>query len=695
MKRKRIIVYYALAIFLPCLILGFLAFRGIKNDQALLERNHLEDLQEFAGKIIRETDAFLLSIEDEFDILVASLSAPNEPIFEDSLITKFCKSQHTVAGVYFLSDEGELMIPGNLLLYIPDGYSAQSGAREYVDAETLLQEGWVYEFRNKDYPEALRSYKKILASHPEEKFAGPILLAIARVQKKNDMIREAIITYQQLWDEYPDEYINGIFPLGSTALKEISLLELQSGDTVSALQNTIELIRNLKESRWKLEHAVYSDLIDDIEQISMNIDSSVYPEFAGLQVQISEEKDTLAILVKRTAYLLSFIHIPDIKQVILDMPREDIQTRQRISGTSESYLIYSYPFEGQARWGMIMDQDDILQQFIIPGLYSEEKSKGYHWELTDLNDHILHQSEYLPHEVPSIHIVFPPNLPPWSVRIYPEEAGLMVSMIHAGEGLYFYIFLAILVVLVLSLFFTLKTMNNELKLSRMKSHFISTVSHEFKSPLTSIRQMAEMLATGRISAPSKRKKYIETILQQSERLSHLIENILDFSRIEEGHKTMRFEHGDIIPVVKEMVESFQIFTADRGFRITLETPDSVPLIVFDREGISQVMHNLLDNAVKYSGDSKSVVVTISRKMERILIGVRDYGYGIRKEDQEKVFSRFYRAGDELTHNVKGSGIGLTIVRQIVEAHHGKVTVESALGKGSLFSVQLPINQTLK
>jgi two-component system phosphate regulon sensor histidine kinase PhoR len=158
---------------------------------------------------------------------------------------------------------------------------------------------------------------------------------------------------------------------------------------------------------------------------------------------------------------------------------------------------------------------------------------------------------------------------------------------------------------------------------------------------------------------------------------------------------MQFELGDIIPVVKEMVESFQIFTADRGFRITLENPDSVPLIVFDREGISQVMHNLLDNAVKYSGDSKSVVVTISRKMERILIGVRDYGYGIRKEDQEKVFSRFYRAGDELTHNVKGSGIGLTIVRQIVEAHHGKVTVESALGKGSLFSVQLPINQTLK
>lgn len=183
------------------------------------------------------------------------------------------------------------------------------------------------------------------------------------------------------------------------------------------------------------------------------------------------------------------------------------------------------------------------------------------------------------------------------------------------------------------------------------------------------------------------------ILQQSERLIHLIENILDFSRIEEGHKTFRFEKGDIVPLVKEMVESFQILTADQEFRISLEVPESLPQIVFDREGITQVMHNLLDNAVKYSGDSRSIKVTLVRRVDRIVIGIRDHGYGIRKEEQEKIFSRFYRAGEELTQNVKGSGIGLTIVRQIVTAHHGEVIVDSSPGKGSLFSVKLPINHT--
>ena len=190
----------------------------------------------------------------------------------------------------------------------------------------------------------------------------------------------------------------------------------------------------------------------------------------------------------------------------------------------------------------------------------------------------------------------------------------------------------------------------------------------------------------------KQQKYYTTLLQQSERLSHLIDNILDFSKMEEGQKIFRFEIADIIPVVKDIVESFQEHIADERFHISLTIPEPLPDVVFDREAIEQVMHNLIDNAFKYSGESKTIEVQLFHTGRKIDITVRDYGVGIRKEDQDKIFSRFYRAGEELTQTVKGSGIGLTIVKQIVEAHQGGITVESSPGKGSIFTVTLPVSQ---
>jgi len=289
--------------------------------------------------------------------------------------------------------------------------------------------------------------------------------------------------------------------------------------------------------------------------------------------------------------------------------------------------------------------------------------------------------------------VFPSNLPPWSLILYPEDSGLFVSLLRPGKSLFLYIFIGIVIILACGLFFTLQTVNNELHLSKMKSYFISTVSHEFKSPLTSIRQMAEMLVHGRVPSPERQRKYHTSILKQSERLSHLIDNILDFSKMEEGHKLFHFEKADIVPVVRDIVESFQQYTADQGFDINLIIPEPLPDIVFDREAMEQVMHNLLDNASKYSGDSRKIEVHLLLKGDNIIISVRDNGMGIRKEDQDKIFSRFYRAGEELTQTVKGSGIGLTIVKQIVEAHSGTIDVESEVGKGSMFSVRLPIGGT--
>jgi signal transduction histidine kinase len=286
-------------------------------------------------------------------------------------------------------------------------------------------------------------------------------------------------------------------------------------------------------------------------------------------------------------------------------------------------------------------------------------------------------------------VFFPSGLPPWNLIFYPVETNMFSSFFQTGQGIFFYIFIIIILILAAGLFFILKAVNNEINLSKMKSQFITTVSHEFKSPLASIRQMGEMLEQNRVPTKERKQKYYQGIVQQSERLTHLIENILNYSKMEAKQKEFRFQKADIELLLKDVVASFENFVSVNGFQIEYEKIGMVPEFYYDPEAMEQVFHNLLDNACKYSGTSKKVKVTLQKKDDDVMINVTDYGVGINKEDRDKIFSRFYRVGDELTQHVKGSGIGLTIVKQIVDAHNGKVVVESEPGKGSTFSVVLP------
>ena len=182
------------------------------------------------------------------------------------------------------------------------------------------------------------------------------------------------------------------------------------------------------------------------------------------------------------------------------------------------------------------------------------------------------------------------------------------------------------------------------------------------------------------------------MLEQSERLSHLIDNILDFSKIEEGKKAFRFERTNLTELINHVKSVFQNSIANEGFSVFLSMPETLPELVIDKEAIQQVIYNLLDNAYKYSGNSKNIEIVVEYTGDSVKISVKDFGIGIQREDQQKIFERFFRGGNELTRSVKGSGIGLTIVKKIIEAHHGTVSLESTPGKGSTFIIRLPLKQ---
>ncbi len=246
-------------------------------------------------------------------------------------------------------------------------------------------------------------------------------------------------------------------------------------------------------------------------------------------------------------------------------------------------------------------------------------------------------------------------------------------------------------ILAVGLVLTYRNVTREMALARLKSDFVSNVSHELRTPLSLIRLYAETLELGRLNSPEKRREYYCIIRKESERLTALINNILDFSRIEAGRKEYDFRPTDITGLVRNTLESYRYQIEQHGFTFEAKIADDLPPLRVDREAIARSLLNLVNNALKYSLDRKYLGVNLYRENGSVKLEVVDHGIGIPHGEQSRIFEKFYRVGDPLVHNTKGSGLGLSLVRHIVQAHGGEVYVDSAPGHGSKFTILLPVS----
>ncbi|RKH34617.1 two-component sensor histidine kinase [Corallococcus sicarius] len=242
--------------------------------------------------------------------------------------------------------------------------------------------------------------------------------------------------------------------------------------------------------------------------------------------------------------------------------------------------------------------------------------------------------------------------------------------------------------------YTGRVLYREARLSRMKTDFVSLVSHELRTPLTSIRMFIETLALGRFKDPAQMQEVLDLLTRETERLSDLIERVLDWARIESGRKVYQREPLPVADVVDAAVAAFRAQRLGDDMELKVEVERALPPVEVDRVAVAGALLNLLQNAYKYSGPTnRKISLRAQRDGRHVNLSVEDNGVGIARKDRKRIFERFYRVDNLLTRKTEGSGLGLAISKRIVEAHGGRITVQSEPGQGSRFTLQLPAGRS--
>lgn len=684
------------------MLLGYLAFRGIRNDQALLEKEKREELQSLEETITLEIENRISQTEQFFIELVAEEPGSETDDFYQKLNTSKEQNPLIKESFYFEKAE-EINFPAAKLLYVADG-SAESRSSPLLSSNLsrIFYAGQQAEFQQKNYRNALTFYQQAFQLAVGSRTKGEMLNAAARVQKKSLLFQEAIETYKVVTEKYGQERLSTGVPLGIAARLEIGSLYLLLENPSNAGQFFVDLYRDLLQSLWKLERAQYDYFTQSIRGSLDDIfsQSLISSDLESLKKDYLQLVDEEKAQIEATEELLAFQEEakPDLLSRAAQESGWTQNLTQRFTLEIGRQFFLTVLFKEAADnktqnsrfWGLLIDQNSMASEIKASILENLNSAKKVGWIIRDRGGVSFLESEELTAGSINTQTNFKGNFPDWQLHLFQQDPRLFETFLTSKRGIYFFMFLLIGGILIFGSILTVRTVSRELELARMKSDFVSTISHEFKSPLTSIRQLAEMLQSGRIPSEKRRQKYYDVLVEQSERLSLLTENVLSFARMEEGKKDFKFESVDIGVLLEDIVSAIQDRVSHENFKMELKVKGPLPAITADGSALTQAINNLIDNAIKYSGETKEAKVQASVEENDLIIAVEDFGIGIRSEEIDKVFDRFYRGGDELTRTVKGSGLGLTLVKQIVEAHKGTVFVKSEPGQGSTFTIKLPL-----
>jgi signal transduction histidine kinase len=676
-------------------VLVFFAVREAEREKLLKEKEIegarqrlVETIDDRARSLISETENRVLEA-----VKKARAAGLKEPLAAIPLLSE----------AFLVDDEDQVAFLGAKPLFLLPGEKQRSReiARS-LENDERWKRAEAAEFRQTDYSLAAALYQDLAAKTADPALDALLLNRLARCYMKSGQHEKALDAYKlQLQIGLPELTSEGI-PLEITAMYQIGNIHLLRGQEAEAAGVLLELYQDLLDARWPLtrgQFESYRKLAEDRFRTAVGeLDAALR---ADRESRLQDLQKTEAVRLAKTG-ILEKVRERIIPRIRFEARQADADSGRfsRIAEPMDSGLLLAscLPLDKNTMLGMLIDPEALARGLLPPSPGKPEAEEGLSVAIVDRSGKVVagrglgsnEASEKSGDPQRVFTGAFADSFPPWAIEIYRSGVGAAERQFRLRRTIYVLSLAAVIAALFFGGFLAIRSTAKELKLAKLKSDFTATVSHEFRTPLTSIRYMAELLQRGRVRDEARKQQYYETITAESERLSHLVENLLDFSKIEADMKEYRLEEVDIAALAAEVAGRFRQQAAFKDFTLETEIASDLPFIRADKDALGRAVFNLLDNAVKYSGGNPRVTLRVWSGEDAVHLQVEDHGIGIGKSEQKKIFEKFYRSESALESDVKGSGIGLPLVEHVVRAHEGKVLLESEPGKGTRVTIRLPL-----
>ncbi len=538
--------------------------------------------------------------------------------------------------------------PADRVLWLPTRRRAElADDRRFADAERLEFQGGV--------DRALTIYENAARSPKPEVRAGA-LLRLARVRRTQTRWDDALSAYRSLSTIY-DVAIAGA-PADLQARRGAGAVLQASNRTQELVREARALEVDLLAGRWTLDRAAWELTAADIER------------WTGQQVLVAADRRMFSTV----AAMLSAGHPPESRARRLIV----------VDGTSVTVL---WRAEGD-RAAALAISPAVLHAW-VGGVLDDGPQGGAHLSLLGSTGELL-AGAAMKLGATVVKASASETGLPWTIVLGLGDSSSASADLAGRQRLLSGGLAAILLLLAGGSYFLWRVMQRELAVARLQTDFVSAVSHEFRTPLTSLRHVAELLEESDNMPLAHRKTFYEALSRNTERLHRLVESLLDFAPMESHRKPYNLRSVDAAALVTDIVAEFQKEVAGRGFTIALAIEPPAPArLSADALSLTNAVRNLLDNAVKYSPHTRSIHVAVRQRPRGIAISVRDEGLGVPNRERKEIFGRFVRGETASRLGIKGTGLGLAIVSHIVEAHGGTIELESEEGVGSTFTIVLP------
>ncbi len=694
------ILIFLLTIFLPSITLSIFGIIALRNERFRLEKEFREDQNECIQVFKSELNREIVQLENELQYIVLTPSFINKDPEEIIQLVENKLGTNPLSDQFFVLFEGEepLFPPVN-----SEGHFNNSDSLNYFSDQqkNVISEAEYYEFSQKNYLKAITILEEARKENKNNSLQGQLMTIIARNQMKLNDFNAAANTYRNILSNYPKNFSSSGIPLAPTIHLQLADCYIKSGrqneaikEIFTAFKEIIHDFNNLSEDKFIAYGSMIREKFNTLPGNDHGI-ASLPPEYIPEFQNLNSVYEALT----RRWQMINVLKNECIPALSMELLNDEyignnIFRYSERTGT-EDFLILSTIIPGETDLkpkgiAGIKLNNICFQDSIIPGIINRIQSDyNVNLLLSDRNGQVIAGDSTFYNNASNTISYFDDNFPPWRIEL-PGEMSRTSLFAGFYKSFYFWSILTMMVILIFGIVITGRTIAYEKEMIQLKSDFVSSVSHEFKTPITSIKALTERLLEGSVIDPKRIKEYYSVISKDAEDLGRLVENILDFSKTEEGKKQYYLEKADI----KEWLEkTIMIFSGKyKKGKISFKTSisDAEAYVMIDKASMKLVADNLLDNAVKFSPENSEVSVLLEKQDQNIQVKIIDHGIGVPKDEQAKIFEKFYRGKGSMAHSATGTGLGLTIVKQVVEAHGGKVWVESEAGKGSTFSFSVPL-----